>query len=394
MIIKDKMVTIILFVIWITVGCAAQILGKESVREKSNATHFTLKKHGKLISRPINMNKPGPYYTCLVKMKGVKNFPYDYALYFSTDHDDGKGGIWMYVCNGLPTVVDNWKSYDQAVKDGDFDYLPQKPMGNPIFIDTVQGSQTETPHANVLDGIVYMTYHNLGAGRNQSTLLATSQDGVNLTRINGNKDSVILDYTGEPGDGHTGYFRWGPNPFSGVKYKYVGYSLHGGGYDYHSAMWASNNAINWEELEVFPPEEGLSPDEEYLLIWHELDPNSIVSLGNGEYIAICAVGNRAFGAMARVVELYEIFLANDGRTLTRKSRKIVALGADGSDDDEEVAEPTTVVIGDTWHLIYVGTKEQGSSNTVMAASGKFNKTVPQNPVLTNIPISLLLLDNN
>ncbi len=390
MVIKGRMATTILFVIWITVGCAAQILSEENVWEKSSTTHFTFKKHGKLISRPLNMNKPGPYYTCLVKMKGVKNFPYDYVLYFSTDHDNGKGGIWLYVCNGLPTVADNWKSYDQAVKEGDFDYLHKKPMENPIFIDTVQGSQTETPHANVLDGIVYMTYHNVGAGRNQSTLLATSQDGVNFSRINGNKDSVILDYIGGPGDGHTGYFRWGPNPFSGVKYKYVGYSLHGGGYDYHSAMWASDNAIDWEKLEVFTPKKCLAMEEEHILIWHELDPNSIVSLGNGEYIAICAGGNRAFGAMDRVAELYEVFLADDGRTLTRKCRKIVSQGADGADDEEEVAEPTTVVIGDTWYLIYIGTKEQGSSNTVMAASGKLNTIAPESSGLTTAPISLLL----
>jgi hypothetical protein len=390
MVIKYRKAPLILLFIGIIVGFAAQTLSEEIARENSNTTHFTFKKHGKLISLPSNMHEPGPYYTCLVKMKDVKNFPYDYILYFSTDHDDGKGGIWMYVCNGLPTVANNWKSYDQAVAEGDFDYLPNKPLRNPIFIDTVQGSQTETPHANVLDGIVYMTYHNVGAGRNQSTLLATSQDGVNFSRINGNKDSVILDYIGEPGDGHTGYFRWGPNPFSGVKYKYVGYSLYGGGYDYHSAMWTSNNAIDWEELEVLTPKEGFAMEEEYLLIWHEIDPNSVVSLGNGEYIAICAGGNRAFGAMPRVVELYEIFLANDGRTLTRKCRKIVAQGADGSDDAEEVAEPTTVVIGDTWHLIYVGTKEQGSSNTVMAASGKFSTIVPESSALNSAPILLLL----
>ncbi len=392
MVTKGRKATSILFVMWITVGFAAQILGEENVREESNATHFTFKKHGKLISRPPNMHRPGPYYTCLVNMKGVKNFPYDYALYFSTDHDDGKGGIWMYVCNGLPTVADNWKSFDQAVVEGDFDHLKKKPMENPIFIDTVQGSQTETPHANVLDGIVYMTYHNVGAGRNQSTLLATSQDGVNFSRINGDKDSVILDYIGEPGNGHTGYFRWGINPFSGVKYKYIGYSLYGGGYDYHSAMWGANNAIDWEELEVFTPQEGLNMEEEYLIIWHELDPNSIISLGGGEYIAICAGGNRAYGDMTRIVELYEVYLADDGKTLTRKSRKIVAQGADGSDDEEEVAGPTTVVIGDTWHLIYVGTKEQGSSNTVMAASGKFNTIVPEIPALNVTPNLLLLLE--
>jgi len=51
------------------------------------------------------------------------------------------------------------------VADGDFDYLNDKPRANPIYIDKKQGSQTETPHANVIDGVVYMTYyHFTGAG--------------------------------------------------------------------------------------------------------------------------------------------------------------------------------------------------------------------------------------
>jgi hypothetical protein len=139
-------------------------------------------------------------------MDQVDRFPYEYALYFSTDHDRGEGGIWMYVGGGDPTDAGSWKSYDQAVADGDFAYLAEKPAGNPIFVDSVQGRQTETPHANVIEGVVYMTYHNAGAGHSQSTLLATSPDGVNFTRINGNNDSVILDYDPqkEVGDGHTG----------------------------------------------------------------------------------------------------------------------------------------------------------------------------------------------
>ena len=32
---------------------------------------------------------PGPCFTCLVKMDQVDGFPYEYALYFSTDHDRG-----------------------------------------------------------------------------------------------------------------------------------------------------------------------------------------------------------------------------------------------------------------------------------------------------------------
>jgi len=345
------------------------------------STHFSFERGGKLFDSPAGMRAPGPYYTCLVDMKDVKDFPYDYALYFSTDHDSQEGGIWLYLCKGLPTEPGNWVSYDQALAAGQFDHLPEKPAANPIFVDRTQGRQTETPHANVIEGQVYMTYHNARAGREQSTLLATSRDGVNFARINGADDSVILDYTGGPGDGHTGYFRWGPNPFAGVDYTYVGYSLHGGALNFNSAMWGSQDAIHWDKLEVFTPQEGHAIEPDRLLIWHQIDPRSITCLGNGEYVAICSGGNRAAGPMARVSELYEIFLADDGKTLTRACRKIMGQGPADAADAEELAEATTVRIGDTWHMIYVGTNNAGRTNTVLSATGKLNQQAPKSPPL-------------
>ena len=339
-----------------------------------SATHFTFCNKQRLFSRPNGMTSAGPYYTCLVKMNNVKDFPYDYALYFSTDHDQRAGGIWLYVCKGDPTDPGAWQSYDEAVAGGAFEYLKTKPASNPIYLDTTQGTQTETPHAVVIEGKVYMTYHNVGAGHNQSTLLATSPDGVNFTRINGQEDSVIIDYDPKtaPGNGHTGYFRWGPNPFAGVPYKYIGYSLHGGGDISHSAMWASQDALKWIKLAVLDHIEGHAIEKGRFIEWLELDPNSITALGNGEYVAICVGGSRASGNAARRNELYEIFLTDDGRTLTRMSRKILPNGPAGADDEEEVGNATTAVIGDTWRLIYVGTSKKGSVNTVMAATGKLN----------------------
>jgi len=341
---------------------------------KREETYFTFTKTGSLISRPPEMRKPGPYYTCLVDMKGVKQFPFRYALLFSTDHGN-RGGIWMYVCNGVPTVADNWKSYTKAVADGDFNYLKKKPEANPIFIDNTQGKQTETPYANVIDGKVYMTYHNCGAGHSQSTLLAVSEDGVNFTRVNGKKDSVIIDYDPRkwPGNGHTGYFRWGPNPFSGVRYRYVGYSLHGGGGRSHSAMWGSDDIITWDKIEVMDHIEGHAIENGKFIKWLEIDPKSITSCGNGEYVAICVGGTRSSGNRPRINELFEIFLASDGRTLTRKGRKILKKGNPGTDDEEEVSQPTTIIIKDTWHLIYVGTAQKARRNTVMGAVGKLNR---------------------
>ncbi len=87
------------------------------------AAFFIFEKKGILISKPEEMPKPGPYYPCLLKMNEIQDFPFDHALYFSTDHHFGKGGIWLYLCNGVPSDEKNWISYNQAVSEGHFDYL-------------------------------------------------------------------------------------------------------------------------------------------------------------------------------------------------------------------------------------------------------------------------------
>lgn len=342
-------------------------------------THFSFTKRGKLIDRPPGMPAPGPYDTTLVDMKDVPGFPHDHALYFSTDHARGKGGIWLYVSTGSPTDPASWKSYDQAVADGEFDHLEDRPARNPIFVDATQGRQTETPHANVIDGVVFMTYHNARAGHGQSTLLATSRDGVQFERIHGNRDSVILDYDPreEVGDGHTGYFRWRPNPFPRLDHRYIGYSLHGGGDDFHGAMWGSDDAIEWTKIRIFDSLEGYAVDGRRIIRRRAIAPGSITSLGGGEFVAICSVGNRSSGGRRRVLELYEVYLADDGMTLTRESRKVLANGPAGSLDAEELDGATVLVAGSTWHLIYVGTSEGATVNTIMAATGKLDVSAPR-----------------
>jgi hypothetical protein len=344
---------------------------------EKRGTTYKLQKQGQLIRPRPEMPAPGPYYPCLVSMSSVRAFPFDYALYFSTDHDTEEGGIWLHLCNGDPTEAANWVSYDDAVEAGRFDHLDQKPSANPIYLDTVQGDgHTETAYANVIDSTVYLTYHKNNCGHNQATLLATSTDGINFSRLNGDADSIILDY--EPserhGDGHTGYFRWTPNPFSGIEHAYVGYSLHGGGDNFHSAIWGSNDAIQWDRLDILDPIQGFAvPKDDMELIWHEIDPTSITRLDDDEYIAICGVGTRASGGVARVTELYEIFLGADGRTLKRECRKILDVEP-GKDDAEELAQPTSLLIDDQLLLVYIGARDEGSVNTIMAAVGKLDRT--------------------
>jgi hypothetical protein len=323
------------------------------------------------------MPGPGPYYTALVSMQDIKGFPFDYALYFSTDHDRGIGGIWLYLCNGNPSQAASWVSYDEAINKGVFDYLSEKPTGNPIFIDTVQGNgHTETPYVNIIANTVYMSYHKDRIGPSQATLLSTSTDGINFKRINGENDSVILSYNVEEsiGNGHTGYFRWGPNPFSGITKKYIGYSLHGGGPSHNSAFWSSDNAVDWEKECIFIPAEGLAVDkEDSLVTWHEIDPASIKRLDTGEYVVLCAVCTNAFGTMPRISELYEIFLAEDGKTLTRECRKVLANGSGDELDTEEIASVCITEFDNQLHLLYVGVCGNSEINTVMGAVGTFDK---------------------
>ena len=358
-------------------------------------THFNFTRHGALFR--TEMPGPGPYYTCLVDMREVAAFPGRYALYFSSDHDPGAGGIWLYISDGIPTDPACWRSYDTAVAAGDFDHVAGRPEANPIFRETVQGTgHTETPHVNIIDGAVYMTYHKNGIDGTQRTLLATSNDGVVFERINGEADSVVLRYApgARPGDGHTGYFRWAPNPFPGIDRHYVGYSLHGGGDEYHSAIWGSDDAVDWEIIDVFKPGEGHAmPEGDTILIWHEMDPASIVALGNGEFVGLCGGGNRASGDVARIVELYEVYLAGDGRTLTRPCRKVLGV-APGAADAEELGAPTSLVIDGRHHLVYVGTAGEGAVNTVMGASGRFNPAAPASDFLSSLDQRRHIVDCN
>jgi hypothetical protein len=329
---------------------------------------YSFEKVGVLLPAPADMPTPGPYYISIVDLKRIEGNTYDYALYFSTDHNNGEGGIWLYLCKGDPSEPSNWLSVNEAMPGEE----------NPIYHDSVQGNgHTETPYANIINNQVYLSYHKNGIPPSQATLLALSDDGVNFKRVNGNKDSVILQYntTIDPGDGHTGYFRWGTNPFEKISQSYIGYSLHGGTDDYYSALWGSDDGQSWTRLEILIPIEGQALDHpDRMIIWHELDPNSIRPLGNGEYSAICAVGNRASGGSERIVELYEITLAGDGCTLTRPAKKI--LGVEEGFDSEELSSP--ILLGD--YLFYIGASQKSKLNTIMLAKKVKADTIQKRPL--------------
>jgi hypothetical protein len=68
-------------------------------------------------------------------------------------------------------------------------------------------------------------------------------------------------------------------------------------------------------------------------------------------------------------------------SLTRESRKILPNGPPGAYDEEELGGAASVRIGETWHLIYIGTKSKAGVNTIMGATGTFNAAAPKSAKL-------------
>ena len=142
-------------------------------------------------------------------------------------------------------------------------------------------------------------------------------------------------------------------------------------------MWASKDAVHWTRFQIFDSIEGHAVEAPNIVRRRSIDPNSITPLGNGEFVALCALGNRASGTTPRRLQLYEVFLGSDGRELTRQCRKVLGNGPEGAPDFEELGQPTTAVIDGVWHLIYVGARNDSSVNTLMSAVGRLNLDAPK-----------------
>lgn len=163
------------------------------------------------------------YWPSVIKARGLLGTPLDdYYMYDSTDHSNGAGGIRLRTA---PTPLGPWT-------DRGF-----------VFVDTVQGNQTETPNVIVdpVNGRLNMYYQQNGLGIEQATALATSPlsgDGTAWTRIG---PAVIMSTAIDwPGGEHTGYFK----PFL-IHNRWYGYHLLGGGGYPHFGISHSYDGVNW-----------------------------------------------------------------------------------------------------------------------------------------------------
>jgi hypothetical protein len=161
------------------------------------------------------------YWPWMVDTAGLPGeYEHRFRVYYSTNHDAGPGGIALAEADDL---TGPWTH-------------------RLIYTDTHAGTQTETPSVVYVPemGMWHLYYQQSGVGVNQSTLLATSPDGVTAwSRV-----GIVIDIVAGafPGDGHTGYAI--PHRLPGGTW--LAYHLMGGGNFPHFGQSWSRDGVEWQ----------------------------------------------------------------------------------------------------------------------------------------------------
>ncbi|AGH44523.1 hypothetical protein [Paraglaciecola psychrophila] len=322
----------------------------------------TATKLGQLKASPQSMGtNNGVFLPKSIKGYDIPNWPsqiWHTVILTSTDHDDasntatgGNGGLWLLAIKGDPALSANWQYWDDISGNAEFAYLfsaePATPTSNPIFVDTAVGYQTETFDVINVGGTLTLTYHNSGNNNyngfeTQNTVRATSTDGINYTR-----QGIILDYNPRylAGDGHTGYFNFGVNPFPNIPYSYIGNSIFGGGADERNGgrmLWGSNDLIVWDRVHKYDTNAGRLSDsittggEDYIIgltMFH-------AAVREGAYWRIPVVAKlRVFGTSMNKVHAVEI-LIDDNLNVVSEPKIYIGLGSSSTFDEGSAGNTT------------------------------------------------------
>tara|TARA_Y100000310_G_scaffold92100_1_gene89663 strand:+ start:22587 stop:25574 length:2988 start_codon:yes stop_codon:yes gene_type:complete len=282
---------------------------------------------------------------------------YPMLFYTSTDHGY-IGGIFLRVwdrnlgeltkvVDGIevanPDAIVEWQTISSRPE---FDHISKKT--NPIFVDTGNGSQTETPSVIKANGQLYLYYHNnavdlTGYGKGatgktyQSTKYATGTNGVDFS---GNFLSTLwYDAYQIEGEGHNGYFVPDLNVIEDIPYTYIGRALHGGGTLTHgstSAFYGSNDCENWFKIDVASSAYGVLLDDA------NFANGRILNVGVGQikkegpyYRARSHYRLRVSGGSSTEGEIVET-LINSDLNIVANIKKLAERGANGEFDDESV----------------------------------------------------------
>lgn len=304
-----------------------------------------------VIARPASMGSNlGPYYQTLVDMRADENFPYDWAMYFSSDHAtvEQTDGIWLFVANGDPATME-WIDYDVALAAGGFDSFETKPAGNPIFRYTGSGVQTETPLVIRHNGqyALFCQQANMSGYNEQLTFRALSPDGLNFTY-----DRPVAVHNNY----HTGYIRGALNPFPDVPFDYVFYGLDGDGGSGFLAQWGCDDPINddFTKLSMLQKENGRMVDDlsgGWVVKWMSCDVNSVRQIGP-YYWMLISIGSSSAGGGATSETLYDVPLDGTGRTIVGKPILAISRGGSGAFDEQEICNPSTVTYNGVTTMFY------------------------------------------
>ena len=159
------------------------------------------------------------YWPCLVHARRFQPAAAaEFYLFYSTDHSTGQGGVGVATA---PHPRGPWTD-----------------RGSVLYRDTVNGSQTETPHViwNPASSLWHMYYQQKITSADQSTLLATSPDLISWTRVG----AVIVKPPNIIGDNHTGYARVYRRGRS-----WIAHHLMGGGARAHFGVSYSDDGTVW-----------------------------------------------------------------------------------------------------------------------------------------------------
>jgi hypothetical protein len=163
-----------------------------------------------------------------------------YVMYYSTDH--GAGGVAVATADN---PAGPWTNHGQ------------------VFNDAGPGFSTETPSVwwDPQSSLFRMFYQQAGVGASQSTLQATSAEGLSWSKLP--QANGILGQPGPfPGDGHTGYAI--PSAGPGLR-EMVAYHLMGGGdrpcfgmsvSKDHGATWRTDPRplmYGWDQVQPVAP---------------------------------------------------------------------------------------------------------------------------------------------
>lgn len=177
---------------------------------------------GKDVPWIVNANS-ALYWQHVIEMESIlgANALDKFYMYYSSDHAVANGAIGLATA---PHPLGPWTDRGQ------------------IYQDTVNGGrETETPSIlyNEETGRFHLYYQQIGIGRMQSTVLATSPNGYDQWERYG----LVIDVPEYefPGDAHTGYarvYRMGRT--------WVAHHLMGGGGTYHLGISYSEDGFTWQ----------------------------------------------------------------------------------------------------------------------------------------------------